>query len=60
MALGNFSRDIQSKAEAPIRVAFVLVIGAPLQRIKDLVEVRLLDDRAAIPDFEDNPCGIPI
>ena len=54
MAFGNFSRDIQSKPETPIRVVFVLLIGAPLQRIKDLVEVRWLDDRPAIPDFEDN------
>ena len=59
MAFGNFSRDIQSKPKAPIRVMFVLVIGAPLQRFKYLVEVRWLDDWPAIPDFEDNALGYP-
>lgn len=60
MAFGNFSRDVQSKPEVPVRVVFVLVIGASLQRIKDLVEVQLLDDRTAIPDFEDNALAILI
>ena len=54
MGLGNFSRDIESKPEATFGVLLVLIFRAALEGLKDVVEVRFLNDRTTVSYLKTN------
>lgn len=52
MSPGNFACNIQSEPETAVSVVSVLLSRTALERVKDLVQSRLLDSGARIPDLE--------
>ena len=54
MGFGDLACDREPEPQVAVRVVFVLLVWAPLQRIKDPVQSQLVDDSPAILDFETN------